>query len=191
MLQNVLVDVSNFNSNTSRVLRIIRRSNDPATSRQIGHRAILPDGSAQTVLYNCTAEPCLDTYDFMIDRIDQDIGGQGTRIRARFSLEAIIIPGRSYAFFFEGCCRPPQYSPSAPNALSIINNFGRPFHLRAEVLLHSGGVAQPTASIKFVMPDQARPPSSASLMTPASTAREGARGRRDRREERRSEGLRE
>ncbi len=155
MLQNLLEDLNNFNSNTSRVLRIIRRSNDPRTSRQIGHRAILPDGSAQTVLYNCTAEPCLDTYDFQIDRIDQDLGGQGTMIRARFSLEAKLVPGRSYAFFFEGCCRPPQYSASAPNDLSIINNFGRPFHLRAEVLLLAG-VTQPTASIKFVMPDQAR-----------------------------------
>jgi hypothetical protein len=155
MLQNVLVDVGNYNSNISRVLRIIRKSDTPTLSRQIGHRALLPDGSPQTVLYNCTAEPCLDSYDFQIDRIDQDLGGQGTMIRARFSLEAAIVPGRSYAFFFEGCCRPPQYSASDPTTLAIINNFARPFHLRAEVLLAAAGASQPAASIKFVMPDQA------------------------------------
>ena len=168
LLQNLLLDVSNFQSNASRVLRIYRRSQDAAFSRQIGYRTTLADGTLQTVTYNCTSPPCLDTYDFQIDRIDNDVGNQAPMIRARFTLEALIAPGRSYAFFFEGCCRPPQYNDQAPDALSVINNYGAPFHVRAEVLL-AAGAANPTSSIKFVMPDQARvPPPSPFALLPAN-----------------------
>jgi hypothetical protein len=157
-LRNLQTDVNNFMNNASRVLNIDRRSQDAQYIRQIGFRSPNADGSLQTVVFNCSTQPCLDIYDFQIDRIDTDLGNQVPMIRARFSFEARIVPGRSYAFFFEGCCRPPLYNRASPDALSVLNNPNLPFHVRAEVLLVAGsaGAANPTSSISFAMPDQAR-----------------------------------